>query len=57
MARQFRERTSIHEVSRQALPRVSRIVHALALEIERRGHTIECVSAPTNSYGAQDWKP
>ena len=56
VARQFRDRTSIHELSRKALPRVLRIVHALALELERRGHQIECVAAPTDSYGRADWK-
>ena len=57
VARQFRDRTGIHEVSRKALPRVLRIVHALALEIEHRGHHMECVAPPTNSYGRTDWKP
>lgn len=57
VARQFRDRTTIHEVSRKALARVLRIVHALASEIERRGHTIECVVARAGSYGRADWKP
>jgi hypothetical protein len=57
VARQFRDRTTIHEVSRKALPRVLRIVHALASEIERCGHTIECLAARIGSYGRTDWKP
>jgi hypothetical protein len=35
VAREFRDRMSLHEVSRKALPRVVRIVHALAVEAER----------------------
>jgi hypothetical protein len=42
VAREFRERTARHEVSRRAFPRAVRIVHALAVELERRGHLVEC---------------
>jgi hypothetical protein len=45
VAREFRNRTALHEVSRRALPRVLRIVHALALEAERRGYEVACVDA------------
>src|SRR5207245_4749717 len=44
VAQEFRNRTSLHEVSRKALPRVLRIVHALAKEAEGRGYRIACVS-------------
>lgn len=56
VAQTFRERTAIHEVSRAALPRVSRIIHAVALEVERRGHAIECVTPEQpDAYGRDGW--
>lgn len=57
VAREFRDRTSLHEVSRKALPRVLRIVHALAKEAERRGHQLACVRVRDDSYGRSEWKP
>jgi hypothetical protein len=57
VAREFRDRTSLHEVSRKALPRVLRIVHALAKETERRGHRLACVRVREDSYGRSEWKP
>jgi hypothetical protein len=57
VAREFRDRTSLHEVSRKALPRVLRIVHALAKEAERRGYQLACVRAREDSYGRSEWKP
>src|SRR6185312_8056041 len=36
-ARAFRDRREHHEVSREQLPRATRIVHAIAVEAERRG--------------------
>jgi hypothetical protein len=57
VAREFRDRTSLHEVSRKALPRTLRIVHALAVEGERRGYDISCVRVSEDSYGRSDWKP
>ena len=57
VAREFRDRTSLHEVSRKALPRVLRIVHALAKEAERRGHRLACVRVREDSYGRSEWKP
>ena len=45
VARQFRDRTDLQQISRKALPRALRIIHALALEIESRGHRIECANA------------
>jgi hypothetical protein len=57
VAREFRDRTNLHEVSRKALPRVLRIVHALAVEAERRGYEIACVRIHDDSYGRSEWKP
>jgi hypothetical protein len=57
VAQRFRDRTGIHEVSRKALPRTVKIVHAIATELERRGHTVECATAPRDSYGQTDYKP
>jgi hypothetical protein len=38
VTREFRDRANLHEVSRKALPRVLRIVHALSVEGECRGY-------------------
>ena len=57
VAREFRDRTNLHEVSRKALPRALRIVHALAVEAERRGHEIACVRVHEDRYGRTEWKP
>jgi hypothetical protein len=57
VAQEFRNRTNLHEVSRKALPRVLRIVHALAKEAERRGYAVACVRVRDDSYGRSDWKP
>lgn len=57
VAREFRDRTNLHEVSRKALPRVLRIVHALANEAERRGHRVACVRVREDSYERSEWKP
>ena len=57
VAREFRDRTNLQEVSRKALPRVLRIVQALAVEAERRGYQIACVSVREDGYGRSDWKP
>lgn len=56
-AQEFRNRTSLHEVSRKVLPRVLRIVHALAKEAERRGYQLSCVRVREDSYGRSEWKP
>lgn len=55
VARQFRDRTQIHEVSRAALPRAVRIVQALCVEAERRGHTIACAEPRRGERGRQAW--
>jgi hypothetical protein len=57
VAQEFRNRPDLHEVSRKALPRALRIVHALAKEAERRGHTISCIHDRPDSYRGTDWKP
>jgi hypothetical protein len=57
VAREFRDRTNLHEISRKALPRVLRIVHALAVEAERRGYGIACVRVREDGYGRTEWKP
>jgi hypothetical protein len=57
VAREFGNRTSLHEVSRKALPRVLRIVHALAKDAERRGYQFACVRVREDSYGSSEWKP
>src|SRR5436190_8398880 len=54
---EFRNRTNLHEVSRKALPRVLRIVQALAAEAERRGHELACVHVREDAYGRSEWKP
>lgn len=57
VARELRDRTTLHEVSRKALPRVLRIVHALAVEAERRGYDVGCVRVHEDSYGRTEWTP
>ncbi|HVW46838.1 MAG TPA: hypothetical protein VHA76_07290, partial [Solirubrobacterales bacterium] len=55
VARQFRDHTDLQQISRKALSRALRIIHALAVEIERRGHQIECANAPpTDRYGRRE---
>ena len=57
VAQEFRNSASLHEVSRKALPRVLRIVHALAKEAERRGYQLDCVRVREDSYGRSEWRP
>jgi hypothetical protein len=57
VAREFRGRTNLHEMSRKALPRALRIVQALAAEAERRGYGLACVRVREDSYGRTEWKP
>lgn len=38
--RQFREQTSLQQVSRKALSRACRMMHALAVALEKRGHRV-----------------
>jgi hypothetical protein len=54
-ARQFRDRTERHEVSRALLPRATRIIHSIAVEAERRGWSARASSESKNGYGHTDW--
>jgi hypothetical protein len=54
--REFRDHADAHEVSRKLLPRALRIMHALARELDKRGHKITCVRARTDSYSRSEWK-
>ena len=54
--REFRDHTDTHEVSRKLLPRALRIMHALAGELDKRGHKITCVRVRTDSYARSEWK-
>lgn len=56
-AQHFRDRTAVHEVSRIALARPTRIVHALAAELERRGHELDFGLGQQRLLRATDWKP
>ena len=55
VARQFRDRSEFHEVSRAALSRCARLVHALATEAERRGYTVANVSKSRDRSGWERW--
>lgn len=55
VARQFRDRTEYHEVSRKQLSRCMRIVHALATEVDRRGYTISNVTKALDGYRGERW--
>lgn len=54
-ARQFRDRTERHEISRALLPRATRIIHAIAVESERRGWSAQAPPESKNGYGNLDW--
>lgn len=54
-ARQFRDRAERHEVSRDLVPRATRIVHAIAIEAERRGWAVRAPGASENGYGRMSW--
>jgi hypothetical protein len=56
-AREFRNSTKLHEISRKSLPRAVRIVHAVAVEAERRGYQVACVHVTEDSYGRREWRP
>ena len=55
LARAFRDRAERHEVSRALLPRATRMVHAIAVEAERRGWDIELPSVRDEAYGRSSW--
>jgi hypothetical protein len=54
-ARQFRDGGERHEVSRELLPRAVRVVHAIALEAERRGWSARASPESKNGYGRDVW--
>lgn len=49
LARQFRERRDVHEVSRAHVSRATRIVHSLATEADRRGWRTDSPPATTTA--------
>jgi hypothetical protein len=55
VARAFRDERERHEVSRAQLPRATRIVHAIAVEAERRGWEVSTPAFSRNGYGRLDW--
>src|SRR3954469_24331108 len=46
VARAFRDRSERHEISRELLPRATRLVHAIAVEAVRRGWSATPVADP-----------
>ena len=54
-ARAFRDRSERHEVSRALLPRATRIIHAIAVEADRRGWSAGPVTEPERGYGRSGW--
>lgn len=55
VARLFRERTERHEVSRSQLTRASRLIHAIALEADRRGWKADYPTPSKDGYGRYTW--
>jgi hypothetical protein len=55
-ARAFRDRSERHEVSRELLPRATRILHAIAVEADRRGWSAAPVTEPERRYGRSGWR-
>ena len=55
IVRQLKDGGERHEVSRAALPRALRVVHALAAEAERRGYEVKLPSDVRDSYGRESW--
>ena len=54
IAARYRDNTQNHQVSRAALPRSVRIVHALAVEAERRGYQVSNPSSTARKHTARD---
>ena len=54
VAARYRDNTQNHQVSRAALPRSVRIVHALAVEAERRGNQASSPSSMAHKRTARD---
>jgi hypothetical protein len=55
VARQFRDRTERHEVSRELVHRATRIAHTIAVEAERRGWSAVAPAESKNGYGRLSW--
>lgn len=54
-AREFSDRTERHEVSRVLVPRAKRIVHAIAVEAERRGWSARPPTESEDGYRRMNW--
>jgi hypothetical protein len=54
-AREFRDRSDRHEISRGQLARTVRIVHSLAVDADRRGWEVSVPTESTNRYGRNNW--
>jgi hypothetical protein len=54
-ARQFRERSDRHEVSRVLLPRTTRIIHAVAVEVARRRWSAQAPVESETHRGRTGW--
>lgn len=56
-AKAFREGKDRHEVSKELVPRATRIVHVLAVEAETRGWEVVAPGPGKDSYGRESWTP
>lgn len=52
---QFRDRSKRHEVSKEHLPRMLRILQGLVVEAERRGHTVTIPAESVDTYRREQW--
>ena len=55
VAAAFRDNKRRHELTGTLLSRAVRVVHALAVEVERRGHQITPMRSNRNPYGYDSW--
>jgi hypothetical protein len=55
VARQFRDRTEYHEVSRKQLGRCTRIIDGLATEVDRRGYRMSNETKTLEGYRDERW--
>ncbi len=54
-AKQFRDLSTRHEVSREQFVRAARIIHLVATEAERRGWSAEAPTGSKNGHRRTDW--
>ena len=54
-AREFRDRSERHEISREQLARATRIVHTIATEAETRGWEVSVPDEAMSKYGNRGW--